>query len=73
MDMPQDGIDIDAIYKNEKYGRRSVLREAPLPDYRLVRKNGTLILQRAVGWTNGEDGGVYWRDQPTINLDGPEL
>lgn len=73
MDMPQDGLDIYAIYKNEKYGRRSVLRETPLPDYRLVRKNGTLTLQRAVVWTNGEDGGVDWQDQPTIDLDGPEL
>lgn len=71
MDMPQNGLDIDAIYKNEKYARRSVLRENPLPDYRLVRKNGVLALQRAVVWTNGIDGGVDWRDEPTIDLDQP--
>ena len=71
MDMPQDGLDIDAIYKIEKYWRRSVLRKTPLPDYRLVRKNGTLALQRAYGWACGTDGGVDWRDEPTIDLDEP--
>lgn len=71
MDMPQNGLDIDAVYKNEKYARRSVLRENPLPDYRLVRKNGVLVLQRAYEWANGTDGGVDWRDEPTIDLDTP--
>lgn len=66
MDMPQT-----ITIRSE--GVRAVKVERPLHDYRLVRKNGTLALQRAVVWTNGEDGGVDWRDQPTIDLDGPEL
>ena len=49
----------------------SVRIERPLPDYRLVRKNGVLALQRAYGWANGMDGGVDWRDEPTIDLDTP--
>ena len=50
---------------------RAAKVERPLPDYRLVRKNGTLTLQRAYGWVCGTDGGVDWRDEPTIDLDQP--
>lgn len=49
----------------------SDLIEVALPDYRLVKKNGALMLQRAYGWANGQDGGVDWRDEPTIDLDIP--
>ena len=70
MDMPQDGLDIDRIYTIR--GAGAVKVERPLPDYRLVRKNGTLALQRAYEWNNGNSGGVDWEDEPTIDLDQPE-
>ena len=52
-------------------GVSAVKVERPLPDYRLVRKNGTLALQRAYEWHNGNSGGVDWEDEPTIDLDQP--
>ena len=52
-------------------GQGAAKIERPLPDYRLVRKNGVLALQRAYGWACGTDGGVDWRDEPTIDLDTP--
>jgi hypothetical protein len=64
-----DGINIDSVYSRE--GQGAVKVERPLPDYRLVLKNGTLGLQRAYGWACGTDGGVDWRDEPTIDLDAP--
>lgn len=36
-------------------GARAAKVERPLPDYRLVRKNGTLTLQRAYDWACGTD------------------
>ena len=69
MDMPQDGLDIDRIYTIRGQGRVEFRRG--LPEYRLVRKNGTLALQRAYEWHSGNSGGVDWEDEPTINLDQP--
>ena len=65
-----DGVNIDSVYGET--GQGGVLFERPLPAYRLVRKNGTLGLQRAVEWHNGNSGGVDWRDEPTIDLDEPK-
>jgi len=41
----------------------------PLDEYRLVKKNGVLTLQRAWGWVNGKDGGIDWQDIPTVDID----
>jgi len=67
--MDMDGLNIDHIYTKRGAGAAKI--ECQLPDYRLVRKNGILALQRAYGWACGTDGGVDWRDEPTIDLDQP--
>lgn len=59
-------LTINSTYQNTFTAAKC---EQALPEYRLVRKNGTLALQRAYGWSNGTDGGVEWRDEPTIDLD----
>ena len=33
--------------------------------YRLMRRNGELLLQGAYQWQQGSDGGITWRDIPT--------
>lgn len=58
--------------KTEHLSRTGNLIMVALPDYRLVRKNGALVLQRAYGWANGTDGGVEWEDEPTIDFDEPK-
>ena len=37
--------------------------------YRLGRRNGELTLQGAYQWAQGLEGGVEWRDVPTVELD----
>jgi len=37
--------------------------------YRLVKRNGELLLQGAYQWTQGVNGGVEWRDIPTIEVE----
>ena len=42
--------------------------------YRLVRRNGVLILQGAFQWQEGSDAGWTWRDIPTVVMEeGDEL
>lgn len=40
-------------------------------EYRLAKKNGTLILQAKFSWQRGSEYGYEWKDIPTINLDRP--
>ena len=52
------------------------LHQRALPEYRLARRRvkgspdtWTIVLQRAYEWRNGNDGGVEWEDQLTVDLE----
>lgn len=48
----------------------SIRMERATPDYRLaVMPNNSMVLQRAFTWTQGNTGGVEWRNQPVVRLD----
>ncbi len=32
----------------------------------LQKKDGPLVLQGAIRWAQGSDGGIEWRDLPTV-------
>ena len=45
----------------------------PPTSWRLVRRNGELILQAGSMWIQGRESGIEWNDVPTVNLDEPEV
>jgi hypothetical protein len=50
-------------------GAGSLRTEQPTPNYRLARRSGELVLQRAYQWQQGSTGGLEWRDEPIVDLD----
>lgn len=54
--------------KSEIDGPGLIQNLSPI-EYRLAKKNGTLILQGKFSWQRGSERGCEWKDIPTINLD----
>jgi hypothetical protein len=43
--------------------------ERATDDYRLARRDGELVLQRAYAWGEGiESGGIKWKDVPIVEV-----
>lgn len=47
-----------------RFSLDAVRTERAMPDYRLAKRGGELVLQRAFLWEKGSTGGHEWRDVP---------
>lgn len=62
----------DTIYNTPQMVPVRIEELRPLA-YRLAKKpDGTLVLQGAFRWSEGECGGLEWREIPTIELESYE-